>query len=120
MKRPEGFSDEVRAIVAARSGGRCEVLGERTSDLQLHHRRPRQAGGSRRPDTNVASNALLLCLMCHTRIESYRSKAYDEGHLVRSGRSPIATPVLYRGEWRLLDDEGNTYRIPAPAGGVAS
>lgn len=110
-RRDTGFPPAVKELVWARSGGRCEVCGEATSDLQHHHRRPRQAGGTRRPDTNTASNCLLACLMDHNRIESYRSRAYDNGWLVRSMQSPLKTPVLYRGEWRLLDDEGFTYRV---------
>lgn len=119
-RRPTGFAPKVREIIRQRAQNRCEICGEHTSDLQIHHRRPRGMGGSRRSDTNTASAGLLLCLMDHHRIESHRTQAYDDGHLVRSGQSPLATPVLYRGQWSLLDDLGYVYRIPAPVGGVAS
>lgn len=116
---PEGFSADVHALLQIRSGNRCERCGLPASDLQDHHRRPRGMGGSRRPDTNTASNAGRICGSCHRIVESYRSQAYDEGWLVKSSRSPLAVPILYRGQWHLLDDEGFVYRIPAPAGGVA-
>ena len=70
-------------------------------------------------DTNVASNAGRICGQCHLIVESHRTQAFDDGWLVRQSKSPIETPVLYRGEWVLLDDDGYTYRIPAPVGGVA-
>jgi hypothetical protein len=113
-----GFSDEVRQIVRDRAGGRCEMCGEATSDLQHHHRR--WPGRTRcRPDTNAASNCLLLCLMDHLRVESHRHAAHEYGLLLRSGQSPLAEPVLYRGQWMLLDDDGFTYRIPGPKAGTA-
>lgn len=112
MSRRTGFSDEVRQIVADRSLGACERCGEYASDGQLHHRRPRQHGGTRRPETNLASNALWLCLMCHTGVESYRAEAYDNGWLVRSQQDPVTTPVLYRGQLVLLDSDGFVYPIP--------
>ncbi|MGE2733807.1 HNH endonuclease [Mycolicibacterium vaccae] len=120
MSRRTDFPPPVVEIVDERAGGRCERCGEIASDLQNHHRRPRGSGGSRRPDTNVASNAGRLCGLCHRTVESYRAKAYDEGWLVRQSQSPMATPVLYRGRWVLLDDLGDTYRIPTPTGDVAS
>lgn len=42
--------------------------------------------------------------------ETYR------GWLVRQAESPMATPVLYRGTWVRLGDEGNAYRITTPVG----
>lgn len=95
-RRDTGFPDEVKALVLMRSDGRCEACGERTGDLQYHHRRARGMGSTRRPDTNTASNCLLVCLLDHAEIESHRAISYDRGHLVRSMQSPIAIPVLYR------------------------
>ncbi|UAW08545.1 HNH endonuclease [Mycobacterium phage Leozinho] len=109
-----GFPLEVKAIAWSRCGGRCEVCGEATSDLTGHHRRPRQAGGTRRPETNLPSNCLMVCYLDHNRIESHRTLSYDNGWLVRSTKNPLETPVLYRSQWVLLDDDGNTYRIPNP------
>lgn len=119
-RRDTGFPDEVKALVLMRSDGRREACGERTGDLQYHHRRARGMGSTRRPDTNTASNCLLVCLLDHAEIESHRAISYDRGHLVRSMQSPIAIPVLYRGKWVLLDDDGYTYPVPAPADGRAS
>ena len=112
MTRDTGFPPAVKTRVWERAKGRCEVCGEATSDLQYHHRRPRQMGSTKRPDTNTAANCLLLCMMDHHRVESHRAQAYDNGHLLRSTQSPEAEPVLRLGVWVLLTVDG---RIEAAA-----
>lgn len=101
-----GFSRGVRDIVLRRADGRCERCGMFTDLLQLHHRRPRAAGGSRRPDTNLASNAAALCPGCHVVTESRRADAMFQGWLVRQEQSPAQTPVFRWGQWVLLGDDG--------------
>ncbi|WP_260763048.1 hypothetical protein [Mycobacterium sp. SMC-4] len=68
-------------------------------------------------------NCVMLCghgtLGCHGWVEHNPNAAADEGFHVRPWNSPAEVPVLYRGRWVLLDDLGDTYRIPTPAGGVA-
>jgi 5-methylcytosine-specific restriction protein A len=117
--RSTGFPPEVRQLVRIRSGGRCECCGLPATDMALHHRRTRGMGSTRRADTNTASNAFNACGSCHRLIESCRTQSYFNGWLVRQTKSPLTTAVLYRGEWRLIDDQGYTYRIPTPIGGVA-
>ncbi|WNM74624.1 HNH endonuclease [Mycobacterium Phage Radiance] len=113
-RRFTGFPPEVKELIWERAHGRCERCNEYASDATAHHRRPRGLGGSRREDTNVASNGLWACGACHRWAESYRAQAFADGWLVRQTQSPIQIPVLYRGQWVLLDDDGNTYRIPNP------
>ena len=102
-----GFSPSVRGIVLERCAGLCEVCG-RQRMAQIHHRRPRGAGGSKAADTNRASNALAVCSDCHSWIEHNRIKALSNGWLVRQGHSPRMTPVLYGGAggWVFLADDG--------------
>lgn len=95
-----------RTLVYERSGGRCELCDAMTSDMAIHHRRPRGLGGSSRPDTNAPSNGLLVCGEHHRQIESYRTMSYEMGWLVRQSYSPLTVPVFRRGLWVLLDDEG--------------
>lgn len=118
MSRHTVFPPTVRELIKARAEGRCEICGFTASDMQAHHRRARRIGDSRRHDNNAPSNGLWLCGECHRIAESYRSHALDRGWLVRQSKSPISTPVLYRGTWVLLNNQGNTYRIPTPAGMV--
>lgn len=111
--RRTGFSKAVRDLIAARSEGVCELMiplvctgrGE-----QAHHRRPRGIGGSRRDDTNLASNGLWLCASCHAYIESHRTEALEKGWLLRqptrSSAAPADIPVVYRGVTRHLTDLG--------------
>lgn len=101
-----GFSKSVRELVLARANGQCERCGVDADNLQLHHRRPRGMGGSRRKDTNLASNSLALCPPCHCAIESDRELSLWAGWLVRQGRDPAVMPVFRQGRWVLLDDHG--------------
>ncbi len=50
------------AQVAARQGRRCAWCGTAEGALELHHRRPRWAGGQ-----DNADNLVLLCPPCHRR-----------------------------------------------------
>lgn len=119
-RRATGFPPLVRTLIYERSAGRCERCNEWTSDCQIHHRRPRGAGGTRREDTNTTSNGVLLCSQCHREVESHRAKAFDDGWLVRQSHDPKATPVLRREQWVYLDDDGGMRDAPAPADGRAS
>ncbi|TXH58283.1 MAG: HNH endonuclease [Desulfurellales bacterium] len=102
-----GFSITVCAIIDARSGGYCEACGARSA-VERHHRRPRQQGGSKRPDTNLASNGLALCRHCHhVNVENNRAFAYLMGWLLSQNMSPDRERVMYRGEWMLLGDDGS-------------
>lgn len=101
-----GFPSAVRSMAIERANGLCEKCGERRG-VQLHHRRPRGMGSTRRYATNAASNALFLCYPCHLDIESNRDLAYENGWLVHQCDEPRWTPVLYRGMWVHLDDHGN-------------
>lgn len=105
-----GFTPIVRGIVAVRSDRICEVCGLRMG-TQVHHRRPRGAGGTRRLESNQAANALWTCVDCHSRIESQRSEALTYGWLVRQTDDPTTVPVLYRGTWVLLDALGNLHDV---------
>lgn len=121
-QRLTGFSPIVRRQIFDRSGGNCERCGVLTvGNYNIHHRRPRGAGGSRREDTNQAANGLFLCAGCHLWIEvENRTAAKQLGLLIsqhRPGITPSEVPVLRRGVWCLLDNSGDYYQIPEPAGG---
>ena len=111
------FSDAVRARVMARSGGFCEarIPGCRDEASQIHHRRPRGAGGSRDPRTGQAANGYALCLPCHDYIERNRAEARDKGWLVRQGADPREIPVFRYRRWVLLDDEGGIRPVEVTA-----
>ena len=123
MSRQTGFPAKVRTLIRERAGANCERCGDPHNvgmhGIQVHHRRPRGMGGTRRHGTNGAANGLYLCGMCHRVVENNREVSLMLGQLVPQHKDPHDVPVLYSGEWVLLDDDGYTYRIPAPVGGVA-
>lgn len=110
-------SPAVREIVLARAdGGLCEICWWQRAE-QIHHRRPRAAGGSKREDANRPPNLLAVCSVDHLAIESNRELAYRRGWLVRQGHNPADVPVMrYGGAWALLDDAGNATPTTPPEG----
>ncbi|MCX2931359.1 hypothetical protein ORI20_13830 [Mycobacterium sp. CVI_P3] len=101
-----GFSPAVLGTIGGRSGGVCEVCGANRA-TQKHHRRPRRAGGSKRDDTNLAANGLDACNYCHDVIEKNRALAYLVGWLLSDNQLPDQERVLRRGEYVLLDNDGD-------------
>lgn len=106
----------VRTIVAARSGGICELCGSRPA-TQIHHRCGRQMGGSREEWVNQASNLLHVCDDCHDRVTNTRGRreeVEEHGWLVRRGVTlPVEVPVrLWRGRVLLDDDGGYSHVAP--------
>lgn len=113
MSRPTGFPPDVKLLIQTRARGICERCGYGSSDCVAHHRRPRGLGGSKRVDTNTASNGVWLCGECHRHVESYRSAASSDGWLVRQSQCPAEVPVYRRGRWVLLDDAGTCRSVEA-------
>jgi len=113
VSRPQGFTPATRELVNARSGWKCERCGKR-GDMQYHHRRARGMGSTKRPESNLAANCLHLDSACHAEIESRRAVAYENGWLVRQQEAPTDVPVLRRGVWVLLDNDGGYVRWTAP------
>jgi 5-methylcytosine-specific restriction enzyme A len=87
------FPPKVRRAVMIRAWFACERDG-RTDGLQVHHRRPRQAGGTADPLAASVSNALVLCHVCHAWVESHRTAATARGWLVPAGADPATVPAL--------------------------
>lgn len=100
-----GFSVQIRQLIVQREGGRCALYLSHAGE-QIHHRRPRGRGGSQRAETNGAANGILVCPWCHDWIEHNRGYAMKLGLLVPSYRRPADVPILYRGEWMRLSDDG--------------
>lgn len=104
-RRSTGPTPAVVALVRARACETCERCGNDWG-TQLHHRRPRGAGGSKREGTNRPPNCLWLCQRCHADIESRREWATVHGWVVSQNGDPLLIPVLTRHGWVRLDDEG--------------
>jgi 5-methylcytosine-specific restriction endonuclease McrA len=93
-------------MVLRRADGMCERCG-RGGPEQIHHRKPRGAGGTSDPHINSPSNLLALCSECHREVERNRTVAYEQGWLVHRKANPALTPVwlAFRG-FSLLTSDG--------------
>lgn len=81
----------------------CDDEGE-----QIHHRRPRAAGGTRRKDVNLPSNLVLLCSPCHLAVERNRNDSRDNGWLIPQSCSDLpAQPLTWHSRTVLLADDGS-------------
>jgi hypothetical protein len=114
-RRRTGPVGTVVSIVFVRDGGRCvrcgvSVNGERGISWSLHHRRPRRAGGDRRPEANSPANLVVLCgsgtTGCHGWVESNRAEALSAGWLLHGHEEPTEMPVRTWYGRVLLSDEG--------------
>lgn len=120
-----GPSSDVVMAVLDRAGCSCEVCGamvhaERGVDWSIHHRRPRQMGGSRWGGINLSSNLMLVCgsgtSLCHGVVESERAAAIAAGWLVQSRTDPRTVAVLIgRDRWCYLGDDGRYHDSPQVA-----
>lgn len=106
----QSVSPKTRSLIWDRdkySCRRCGRLGE-----QIHHRRPRQMGGTRRRWVNQPANLVLLCIRCHQWVELHRELATEQGWLVPEGYGPQAIPIqtIHGPIW--LDDKGACRSVP--------
>lgn len=100
---------QARSRVIERSGGACEICGRRATNI--HHRKRRGMGGTRKQEINWPSNLLALCgsgmTGCHGKIESNITHAIEHGWIIPQGvAEAVNTPVLLRQGWVTLDNEG--------------
>lgn len=103
------MSDEVRAALAARAGGRCECCGTPLpgGDFHAHHRKLRKRGG-----TDDLTNLVALTPAHHGWVHDHPAAATALGLMVASWDDPATTPVM-RGERSLYPtDTGWTTTPP--------
>lgn len=114
-----------RSVVKHRAERHGHPLCERCGSAlgtNIHHRRPRGAGGSSDPATNVPSNLLLLCgsgtTGCHGWIESHRTVAYRHGWLLQSWHNPLQQPARIHDHGLVLLDDIGGMTPTLPLGGA--
>lgn len=100
-----------RDKVEDRAAGVCELCGRRVA-AEWHHRKNRSQGGQW-----AASNGLHLDSACHRWVTEHPKEARAGGWSVRSRQDPRKVPVLRRGQWVLLDDDGGFELV---GGGVSA
>lgn len=98
--RDTGPTPAVRALVAARSGGRCEWPGCTQPGTDVHHRLNRKAGGrhgAARERINGAAWLLAACRPHHDQVTSptggVRVLVERAGWLLREHQDAALTPV---------------------------
>jgi hypothetical protein len=109
-------SDATFDKVAERDQGRCascglNIVGQRSIDFSLHHRRPAGMGGDRTAVTHGTANLVLLhgsgTTGCHGYVESNRTESYDLGLLVHRYDSPDEVAIEHAVHGLvLLDNDG--------------
>lgn len=117
--RPQpAVSAATRKALAARSGGWCEMAlpgcAGRAADPA--HRNGRGMGGRKGAAKELhdrLSNVLHACRRCHETTHWAPAWACRLGLMLRTGQDPAAVPVLYRGVWVLLADDGAVVAVEA-------
>jgi hypothetical protein len=100
----------VRASIAERSGGWCEMalMGCAGLATQVHHRITQKAGGRQgaaKARHDRPANLLHACDQCHAWVTARPAEAYDVGLSLKEWQDPTAEPVIRRGVLVYLDDE---------------
>jgi hypothetical protein len=123
--RSAGIPPQVRAALKARSGGECEIRapGCDIRATEASHRKPTGMGGRRGTAAvrhHVLSNLLHACSGCHhVHVHGYPGHAYWQGWALRENDDPTVMPVLYRGCWSLLANDGTVTRTDKTTADVA-
>ena len=100
------FSQKTREAVVERAKGNCEICGKAVGDPNIHHRRPRGMGGTKRVSTGSPANALYLHAGCHAWVEVNRSASIDMGYLIRQKQEATEVAFLHHEGWMYLTDDG--------------
>lgn len=115
MSRAVQVTSARRSQVRERDGHACLVCGEGGA-LEVHHRTPRGAGGSRDRHSACFCNLALLCTRHHAWFERNRLIALTDGFLVRRVDHPADVPVRTRAGRIYLRCDGS---VTLPIGATA-
>lgn len=123
-RRPSGIPVAVRAALKARSGGECEIQapGCEVRATDASHRLGVKMGGRRGAAAarhHVLSQILHSCRGCHSLLHFAPGAAYWQGWMLREGEDPTAVPVLYRGCWSLLSNDGSVTKTDKTTADIA-
>jgi hypothetical protein len=98
-----------RAGVRDRSGGMCElqipgVCEGRATNYQHRMNQSQQGQYAIGSGLDVCGSGTTGC---HGYIHDHPEESYRKGWSVKSWDNPLTRPVLYRGQWVVLDDLGS-------------
>lgn len=107
----------LRPALAERCQGECERCGRPLAVcgdgyvFDAHHRQLRSRGGQDSLSAVVAVHHL-----CHVlepgSIHQEVARATAEGFIVHAADIPATVPLLYKGRWSWLDDDGSVRPVP--------
>lgn len=100
-------TNKQKKLTFTRDGEQCVWCGV-ASGLTIHHRKNRQAGGSKLRDH--LANFITACYICNGMFEdNILEEARFLGVKLQQWEDPYRTAVYFKParEWRLLDDEGS-------------
>lgn len=113
-KPPSGPDHATKVLVHQRDSGRCAICGIRKMNMEIHHRRPRRAGGTRDPKINLPSNLVLLCRKHHDYLErGNRLLAYQNGWLLNALQDPAKVPFRYYDGLYQMNEDGSRAALAA-------
>lgn len=121
-QRDTGPTAATRRLIAERSDGMCEGTNCGQPATDHHHRLNRKAGGRHGEAAiriNGAAWLIHTCRRHHAEVTSpfgpMREKALRSGWLLLEHQDGTTVPVLYRGRWVLLTNDGQCVPVPAEA-----
>ena len=115
---------KVRAALRERSDGMCEIAAPGCTGVatDFAHRKKVGAGGRKGAAArahHVLANALASCRSCHANCHAAPAAAYWRGWMLRENDNPTTMPVLYRGCWPLLSNDGAVTRTDLTTADIA-
>ena len=90
--------ERAKRIVRSRDQERCHKCGRRNSNLDVHHRKPKQMGGADAKTTYGLANLVSLCRDCHSWVHQHPEEAMSVGLLLSQSAEPDREYITSRGQ----------------------
>ena len=102
----DGAWEHVKRIVRERDRDTCQKCGSRRPGLDVHHRKPKQMGGSDSLTTYGLANLISLCRLCHGWVHGHPIEAEELGLMLAQSADPERVYVTVRGRKLALTNAG--------------
>lgn len=100
----------VKRVVRERDGHQCRKCRQRGSNLDVHHRKLKQMGGSDAVTEFGLANLVALCRECHGVVHGLPDMAVELGLIVPQHEEPAEVPIRVGRTPILLDYQGKAKR----------
>lgn len=102
----DGAWEYVKRVVKHRDKSKCVLCGRVKNELDVHHRKPKQMGGSDALTTYGLANLVSLCRNHHSWVHAHPADAMELGLLLSQSADPEQEPVLVHGMQLVLTNLG--------------